>query len=313
MRTDLQPNSKSDRLGNLLPLNQLGTSGPYVTNLGVGGAHIGEASEQEARAIIKKALEEGVRFFDNAPLYGDGRSEELYGQFLTPKYRDDIFLMSKSLAEDKNTALQDLDDSLNRMKTDYLDLWQIHGLKSPEDVETRVQNGVLDAYLEAQQNGKVKYIGFTGHSNYKAHLKMLEEIEKRGIRMTSAQMPINPADPHFNSFLTNVVPKFTEAGIGILAMKTLAFGRFFGGNIGWKSTDTYAEPVVPATLSVADVLSFVWSQPITTLISGMASIDQVSHNAAIARKTPNLNQSELQKIIDATIPFAGQNLEFYKD
>ncbi len=302
----------TDRLGQLLPLRKLGASGPSVTNLCMGGDHVGKLSDKDAQAMIEKALEEGIRFFDNAHIYVGGNAEECYGKFLTPKYRDVSFIMTKSTARDKQTALKELDESLSRMKTDYVDLWQIHAIDSPEDVEQRIQDGVLDAFLEAQQKGKVKNIGFTGHTSYKAHLKMLEEIKKRGIKMTSAQMPINPADPHYESFITHVVPKLVEEGIGVLAMKSLAWGRFFGGNIGWVRKDVNVKPIVPDVLSIEDVFGFVWSLPTTALVSGMETPEQVSQNAASARKTWNWNQAERQKRIDAVAPFSGPDLEFYK-
>jgi len=302
----------SDRLGQLLPLRKLGVSGPAVTNLGVGGDHVGSASEKNAQAIIEKALEEGVRFFDNAPFYSNGKSEERYGKFLTPRYRDVAFVMTKTLAKDGKGALKDLDGSLARMKTDYVDLWQVHALESPQDVEGRVQNGVLEAFREAQEKGKVRHIGFTGHGSYKAHLKMLEAIEKRGVKMAASQMPVNPADPHFESFVTNVVPRCVAAGIGVLAMKTLAYGRFFGGSKGWRRTGVSVRPIIPDVLSVADVFGFVWSLPVTTLVSGMESVRHVSHNAALARQTWDWNQAERQKRIDAVAPIAGPDLEFYK-
>ncbi len=305
--------SGSDRLGKLLPLRKLGSFGPAVTILGVGGDHVGSASEKDAQAIIEKALEEGVRFFDNAPLYSDGKAEKRYGKFLTLKYRDVSFIMTKTLAKNGKEALKDLDASLSRMKTDYVDLWQMHALEDPKDAESRVKNSVLDAFLDALKKGKVRHIGFTGHQSYKAHLRMLDEIKKHGVKMNSSQMPVNPADPHFESFVTNVVPRCVEAGIGVLAMKTLAYGRFFGGNKGWQRTEVSVKPAIPAALSVEDVFGFVWSLPITTLISGMESVRQVSQNAALARKTWNWNQSELQKRIDAMAPFAGPNLEFYKN
>jgi aryl-alcohol dehydrogenase-like predicted oxidoreductase len=311
-KTATPPAPPSDRLGKLLPLRKLGTSGPAVTNLGVGGDHVGSASEKDAQAIIEKALEEGVRFFDNAHLYSGGKAEQRYGKFLTPRYRDVSFIMTKTLATNKSQALKDLDTSLSRMKTDYVDLWQVHALQNPKDVEARVQNGVLEAFLEAQKKGKVRHIGFTGHGSYKAHLRMLEELEKRRVKMAASQMPVNPADPHFESFVTHVVPKCLASGIGVLAMKTLAYGRFFGGNKGWHRTEASVKPIIPAVLSVEDVFGFVWSLPITTLVSGMESVQQVSQNAAIARKTWSWNQTERQKHIDAVAPFAGPDLEFYK-
>lgn len=304
--------STSDRLGRLLPLRNLGSSGPAVTNLGAGGDHIGRASERDAQAIIEKALEEGVRFFDNAPLYSDGLAEERYGQFLTPNYRDVSFIMTKTLARNKADALADLDASLSRMRTDYVDLWQVHALETPERVEERIRGGILDAFLEAQESGKVRHIGFTGHDSFEGHLTMLEEIENRGVRMAAAMMPINPADPHFDSFITNVLPRCVESGIGVLAMKTLVYGRFFGGNQGWRRTEVSLEPVIPDVISLEEAFGFAWSLPVTCLVSGMESVQQVSQNAAIARETWNWNQAELQRRIDALAPFAGPDLEFYK-
>ncbi len=304
--------SRSDRLGELLPLRRLGSAGRVVTNLGVGGDHVGTASERDAQAIIEKALEEGIRFFDNAPLYSNGEAEIRYGRFLTPKYRDVSFIMTKTLARNREDALKDLDASLSRMKTDYVDLWQVHALQTPEDVEYRLNHGVLDAFLEAQQKGKVRYIGFTGHQSYKAHLKMLEETLKRGVTMNSAQMPVNPADPHYESFVTHVVPRCVEAGIGVLAMKSLAYGRFFGGNKGWQRRSVNVKPAIPAVLTLEEVFGFVWSLPITTLISGMESSQHVTQNAALAHQTWNWNQADRQQRIDAVAPFAGPDLEFYK-
>ena len=302
----------SDRLGKLLPLRNLGTEGPAVTNLGAGGDHIGKASERDAQAIIEKALEEGVRFFDNAPLYSDGLAEERYGQFLTPNYRDVSFIMTKTLARNKADALTDLDASLSRMKTDYVDLWQVHALETADRVEERIQDGVLDALFEAQESGKVRYIGFTGHDSFEGHLKMLEEIEKRGVKMNASMIPVNPADPHFKSFITNVLPKCVESGIGVLAMKTLAYGRFFGRNEGWRRTEVSLEPLIPDVISLEEAFGFAWSLPVTCLVSGMESVEHVTQNAAMARETWNWNQAELQRRIDALAPFAGPDLEFYK-
>jgi aryl-alcohol dehydrogenase-like predicted oxidoreductase len=131
--------------------------------------------------------------------------------------------------------------------------------------------------------------------------------------MNASQMPVNPADPHFESFVTHVVPACVEAGIGVLAMKSLAYGRFFGGNQGCRRTSVTVKPAIPSVLSVEEVLGFVWSLPVSTLVSGMESAEQVSQNAATARKTWDWNQADLQRRIDAMAPFAGPDLEFYKN
>jgi aryl-alcohol dehydrogenase-like predicted oxidoreductase len=146
---------------------------------------------------------------------------------------------------------------------------------------------------------------------YIVYVSLVSRLNSTAIKHSSL-IHYNPADPHYESFVTHVVPKCVKAGIGVLAMKTLADGRFFGGNKGWRRTNVSVKPIIPAILSVEDVFGFVWSLPITTLVSGMESVQQVSQNAAIARKTWNWNQAERQKRIDAVAPIAGPDLEFYK-
>ncbi len=306
-------NGMKDRLGTLLPHRKLGSSGAVVTNLGLGGGHITGLPDKEAQAMIEKALEVGIRFFDNAELYGAGRSEEHYGKFLSPKYRDISFIMTKTQARDRASALKDLEGSLSRMKLDYVDLWQIHAIDSPWDVERRIENGVLDALVEAQESGKVKHLGFTGHTSYKAHMKMIEEAEARGVKFAAAQMPVNPADPHFDSFIINVVPKCIEAGIGVLAMKTVADGRFWGGNSGWKRKNVNVPPAIPDAVTLEEVFSYVWSLPVSCLISGMDKVRHVIENSTLARNELNISEEQRQQIVDALAPFAGQDLEFYKN
>src|SRR5262249_4334817 len=154
-------------------------NGPFVTMLGLGGAHfIDFQDEATAQKTIETAIAGGVRFFEMAILYRStpGLGEERYGRLLTPKFRDQIFLLGKFQANNARDARTQLDDSLRRMKTDYLDLWQMHNLGSPADADRRsaAGSGALDYMLEAKEKGKVKRIGFTGHLNPAIHLRMLE-------------------------------------------------------------------------------------------------------------------------------------------
>ncbi len=142
---------------------------------------------------------------------------------------------------------------------------------------------------------------------------MLQEAEKRGLKFAAAQMPINPADPHFDSFFINALPKCVNAGVGVLAMKTVADGRFWGGNAGWKRTNVNVQPAIPNALSLAQVFAYVWSLPVSCLISGMETVAHVTENAAMARNQQTLNEEKRQQLVDAMAPYAGQDLEFYKN
>jgi aryl-alcohol dehydrogenase-like predicted oxidoreductase len=310
-RAALEP--KEDKLGPRLPLRRLGNTGVEVTLLGAGGVHIGDAEERDAAEVIETAIAEGIRFFDTANMYSEGRSEQRLGKYLVPKYRDHVFLMSKSLATTGNGATQDLETSLRRCGCDHFDLWQIHALKDPEDADNRVKAGVLDACERAVKEGKVKHLGFTGHANYRGHLRMLEHVKKRGLPVATAQMPINLVDPHYASFTTNVIKPCIEHGMGILAMKTLAFGRLLGKNLGWQRNDVQLTPIVPELVSLEQALGYVWSLPVSVLISGMENAKQVRENAAIARKAGTLDDGARLKLIAAVERFGGRDVEFYKD
>src|SRR5690554_145377 len=155
--------TENDRLGEVLPKRKFGRTGEYVTMLGTGGFHVGWTTERDAQEVIEASLEGGVRFFDTAESYSQGVSEERYGKYLTTKYRDLIFLMTKTTGPDAKTVQEHLEGSLRRLKVDQIDLYQVHSIRTPQDVDDRISNGVLEVLLKAKEQGKIKYIGFTGH------------------------------------------------------------------------------------------------------------------------------------------------------
>lgn len=290
-----------DRLGELLPQRKLGRTEETVTMLGVGGSHIGRMGERDAQATIETALEGGVRFFDTAESYGNGRSERYYGRFLTQEYRDVVFLMTKSTGRDAATAREHLEGSLQRLQTDYLDLWQVHSLKSPADVENRIDQGVLDVVREAKESGKVRHVGFTGHVRPSSHVHMLEQTDM----FEACQMPINVVDPTNNSFIRQVLPKLVERNLGVLAMKTLADGRFFPGY-----TD---DPVIgPDRLSIEEALHFVWSLPVSVLITGPDTVDQMQEKIDLARSFQRMDEEQRQALIDKVADLVDSGVEYYK-
>lgn len=295
-----------DRLGDLLPKRKFGRSGESVTMLGLGGAHIARMSESEAEKTIERALEGGVRFFDTAESYGSGLSERRYGMFLTPKYRDIAFIQSKSTGRDAKTVQEHLEGTLKRLKTDHLDLWLIHAVTSPSDVDGRLERGVLDYVIKAKESGKVKHIGFSGHSDFNAHLRMLERTDI----LEACQMPINAFDPNYKSFITNVMPKLLEKGMAPCAMKTLANGGFFGGTSHFLHGDK--PKIVPNALSVEEALYFSWSLPISVLVTGPDHADMLTEKINLARNFKALDETKRQQLVEKVANYDGRFVEYYK-
>lgn len=301
------PAKPADRWGELLPMRVLGRTGEAVTMLGVGGNHIGRMSERDAEAAIEAAIEGGVRFFDTAASYQKGGSEQYLGKYLTPKYRDDIYLMTKTRARTAADAERDLEESLARLKTDHVDLWQMHSVTSPEDTNKRIEQGVLEVIVKAKESGKTRHVGFTGHFAPKAHKHVLEKTDI----FDACQMAINVADPHYESFIEGVLPALVERKIGVLAMKTLANGGFFGASGHFKEPGENPQ-LVPNHVSVRDAIHFVWSLPVSVLITGSNNLEQLQEKISLARSFVKLDEKQRQELVARTSELAGPSLEFYK-
>jgi uncharacterized protein len=244
--------------GEGLPTRPLGKTGVNVSILCLGGWHIGKAAketdEKTAIALMHEALDNGMTFFDNAWDYHDGFSEELMGRAIRDR-RDKVFLMTKNCERDYEGSLANLDESLRRLQTDRIDLWQFHEMVYDNDPDWVFDKGGLKAALEAQQAGKVRFIGFTGHKDPRIHLKMIGKPHD----WDTSQMPINVCDHHFRSFETEVVPVCLEKGIGVIGMKSL------GG-----SPDGTNGRLVQAGLATApECIRYALSQPIASLCVGI--------------------------------------------
>ena len=244
-----------------IPKRLLGKTGVQVSALCFGGAHWGRIEDDtEAIRILHEAIDAGVTFLDNAWEYNGGRSEELMGKALQGR-RQQVFLMTKvcSHGRDKRVALQQLDESLRRLKTDYLDLWQIHEV----------------VYLDAKRQGKVRFIGFTGHKDPKIHLKMLGH----DFPFDTCQMPLNVFDGTYRSFEQEVLPVLTQRGIAPIGMKSLS------GN---------AEPIKQGLVTPEEALRYVLSLPIASLVSGIDSRDVLRQNIDIVRRFVPMTVAEMQ-------------------
>lgn len=280
-----------------LPRRALGATGEATTILGLGGAHLARvAGEAQARQMVDVALEQGIRFFDTAESYSDGRSERWLGASLEA-VRGDVFLMSKTydLSRTRESARRHLEGSLERLRTDHLDLWQLHSIQSPEDVDRAFAPGAAMAYiLEMQRQGVVRRVGVTGHARPEAHLRALDWFD-RGLRFDCMQLPINPIDFHQLSFQKAVLPGLLDRGIGVIAMKTSADGRLLQHGV----------------CTIEECLRFVWALPVSVAVVGMESAAQIQANAALARGAP-LPPGEAEALLARIEARRDLGLEWYK-
>jgi aryl-alcohol dehydrogenase-like predicted oxidoreductase len=309
--------SISDKWGDVLPRRQLIRNGEKVTAFCLGGYHLGfTENEKEAERMVERSMELGVRFFDNARGYHRGRAEEYMGKFLTPKYRDEIFLMTKAPEKTAAGVNRQLDESLKALNTDYVDLWQIHAVSTPEDVDRRIEQGVLDAFLEAKAKGKARYIGFTGHRNPVTHLHFLKRLDELGIELDTCQMPLNVCDPSFESFEEHVLPVLLEKEYGVIAMKSMAGGSMMGGRIDTTPEDIRTKDipdVVALTdLTHANLHQYVYSLPVSSLCSGCRFTYELEENVKVLQGMKKLSPADKERLISLARPYAGLIVENYK-
>src|SRR4051794_3876262 len=200
-----------------IPMRPLGKTGVQVSILGLGGHHQARpGDEKESVRIVHAAVDNGIMFMDNAWDYHDGRAEEVMGKALAMEgYRKKVFLMTKVCNRDYTGAMKHLEDSLRRLQTDVIDLWQFHECNYYNDPEYLVEKGGLKAALEAKKQGKIRFIGFTGHKHPRIHRKMLA----LDFPWDTCQMPMNVMDYSFESFRQEVVPECVKRGIGVIGMK----------------------------------------------------------------------------------------------
>ena len=273
----------------------LGRTGQLVSILGVGGSHLARAGQKDAIRIVREAIDQGVTFMDNAWEYGEGRSERWMGLALKEGYRERVTLMSKCCAHrrDYKTAMRQLEESLTRLRTDRIDLWQFHEIIYDNDVEWLFDHGGLDAALEAREQGKIRWIGFTGHKSPHIHLRLLA----RDVRWDTVQMPLNPLDASFRSFERQVLPEAVRRGIGVIGMKPLA-----GGAI--------AECKV---ITPEEALRYCFSLPVSTVVSGMDSIRTLRKNLRLAENFKSYHAGDMDALRQRARPVAGDGrYERYK-
>jgi predicted aldo/keto reductase-like oxidoreductase len=272
-----------------VPHRPFGKTGEQVSILGVGGFHLGATKDQqEANALVARAIDCGINFFDNAWEYKEGLSEERLGAALEGK-RDQVLLMTKvcTHGRDKSVAMQQLEQSLRRLRTDHLDVWQIHEVVYYNDPDLIFRaNGAIEALAQAKKDGKVRWVGFTGHKDPAIHLKMLSH----DFPFDTVQMPLNPFDARFRSFQQRVLPEANRRGMAVLGMKSL------GGS---------GEMVTHGAMTVEEGLRYAMSLPVATTISGMDSLAVLEQNLAIAAHFLPMGEAERKALEDRVRPWSG--------
>jgi aryl-alcohol dehydrogenase-like predicted oxidoreductase len=270
----------------------LGKTGVDVSMLALGGFHIGVPPEAEAIRLIHTAIDNGITFMDNAWEYHDGESERRMGQALAQDgYRDKVFLMSKNCAHDRTAAnsMVKLEESLRRLQTDHLDLWQIHEVTWADDPDRIfAPGGAGEAMLKAKEAGKVRFIGFTGHKSPAIFRRMLSQ----GFPWDTLQMPVSVLDANYNSFQREILPIAQAQGIGVIGMKSLAAGHFFS--------------LPGETLSPEEARRYALSQPIATLCVGVDSMEVLEQDLRVARNFVPMTADEQAAAIDAVYHHAWQ-------
>lgn len=307
----------ADKHGDTLPLRRLIRNGEKVTAFALGGWHLGNVDDPAvAEKMIEMAMEMGVRFYDTARVYQNGGSEERMGRFLIPKYREEIFLMTKTHAKTGDVAREHLELSLRALQTEQIDLWQIHTIETPEDVDQRIKNGVLDVFLEAKEKGKTRYIGFTGHRSPVTHLYFLKRLEEMGVEMDTCQLPLNVLDPSFESFQKQVLPVLLEREYGIIAMKTMSGGSMMGRRIDttpeWIKTEMIPDMVSETGIKLSELHQYVYALPVSSLVSGCNDLAHLEQNIGALKSFKQLSESDMQRLEEVVKPYAGLIVENYK-
>jgi aryl-alcohol dehydrogenase-like predicted oxidoreductase len=278
----------------VIPSRVFGKSGRDVSMVGLGGEGVlrTHGRTQEAVAVIDAAVKQGIAYFDCAKAYAG--SEGYYGRYWAdhPEARARVFQTSKSADRTREGALAELDDTLKTMAIDHLDLWQIHDVRTQEDIDAiEAKGGALDAFIEAKRSGKVKHIGVTGHHDPAILTYCIEHWP-----VESAMMPVNPVEGALGGFLTEALPAARKKGIAVIAMKVLGHGGY-----------VYPE----ADISAGTLIRYALSQDITVAIVGCMDPLQVWKLAGAGREFLPMSKGEEEQLIDVYRPYAKQ-LAYYR-
>ncbi|MGH9835683.1 MAG: aldo/keto reductase [Blastocatellia bacterium] len=274
-----------------IPMRVFGKTGVKLTVIGLasGRFHL-TGSDEDAVALTRRAVELGINYFDTAHSYWGGHSEEIYGLAL-PAFRKQVFVATKSNKRTRKEAEDELHLSLKRLKLDYVDLWQVHEIKTKEEVErVFAPGGAIEAFEAAKKAGKCRFIGFTGHHDPEVHLEMLKRYDK----WDTILMPLHIADPLYLSFEQQVLPIAVERGMGIQGMKNFGNAKLL------------------QTFSVRECLSYVLSLPIHCTAIGCTTTGQLEDDARVAQSFKPLGDRQMAALRQRAERIKGPLLEDWK-
>ena len=274
-----------------MPMRTLGATGLKVSLIGLGGHHAAASKKDEdAIALMHRALDLGINFLDNADCYHNGRAEELMGKAIEGR-RQKFVLMTKVDQRDAAGSLKTLETSLRRLRTDYIDIWQFHGLDNLADLDKVLgPGGAMETAEKAKKEGKIRFVGMTGH-NFETQLEMTKRYP-----LDTYMMTLNCVDPHFRSFRKNVVDEAVKKNAGIIAFKTMAAGNLLSLNVA----------------KADEALRWVWSQPVGVAVSGMDRMEVLNYNVYLAKNFQPMPENEQAALLERTRPRAGTAVESYK-
>lgn len=275
----------------MIPKRVLGRTGVEVTCFGLGGEGVLRTfgREREAKEVIARALDLGITYFESARAYSG--SEAYYGLSLGER-RKDIFLTSKSHNRTAEGASLQLHETLTNMCTGWLDLWQVHDVRSKDDLEELFgPGGAIEAFDRAKREGKVRFVGVTGHQDPAILLKAFELYD-----FDTVLMPVNPAEPAHLSFLDSVLPEARRRNMGVIGMKVLCRG------LGLR---------VPGLQSVAPWIRYALSHEVSTVVIGCDDPEQVERNVAVAAAVEPMEAAERREM-EAAVARHARELMYYK-
>lgn len=277
-----------------IPKRMLGKTGLNITMLSMPGWHMARMKEEKnAIRMIRMAYDSGINFFDSSWDYEDGKADERLGKAFKSD-RQKVFLMTKVNGRTKVDAEKELHESLQRMQTDYLDLWQFHMVGTAKEADIIFgPGGAYELALKAKQEGKIRHIGMTDHRDPNVLLKVMKEHPDT---METFQFPVNVIDPHYMSFIETVIPEAMKHNIGVIAMKTCAIGLIIENKIA----------------TVDECLNFAWSFPISTIVSGMDHFDHLKHNIDLAKRFKPMTEEARKQLLARTKKTSGPEYERFK-